>query len=101
MTHSMSQDPYLPVLNQFARGVWGNPGAVLKQHPGGFQFIDLGPYFKAFQSFFAGVRLKDKLLVRNEYRIALQGLEEYIFEGGAFVVGQPGIGESWTTFGTP
>jgi len=92
----MSQDVYLPVLNRFAREVWDNPGAVLKQHPGGFQFIDLGPYFDAFQSFFAGVVLNDKLLVKDEYRLALQALEEDIYKRGAYVVGQSGIGESWT-----
>ncbi|KAI9568825.1 hypothetical protein HD554DRAFT_2171964 [Boletus coccyginus] len=90
----MSQDPYLPVLNQFACKVWGNPGAVLKQHPGGFQFIDLGPYFDAFRSLFAGVALPDKLLVRDEYRIALQALEEDRYKQGAYVVGQPGIGKT-------
>ncbi|KAI9570244.1 hypothetical protein HD554DRAFT_395897 [Boletus coccyginus] len=43
---------YLPVMNQFARAVWGNSDlreAVLKQHPGGFQFIDLGPCFAALR----------------------------------------------------
>ncbi|KAI9573181.1 hypothetical protein HD554DRAFT_2310957 [Boletus coccyginus] len=91
-----SQDRHRPVLNQFAGEVWGNPGAILKQHPGGFQFIDLGPYFKAFRSFFAGVSLKDKILVRDEYRTALQALkEDQLYEGGAYVVGQPGIGKTF------
>jgi len=97
----MSQNPYLHVLNQFAGEVWGNPGAVLKQHPGGFWFIDLGQYFAAFRSFFAGALVHDKLLVMEEYRIASQALEEDIYKQGTFVVGQPGIGESWTTFGAP
>ncbi|KAI9568810.1 hypothetical protein HD554DRAFT_2021674 [Boletus coccyginus] len=87
----MSQDDDLLVLNQFTREIWGNPGAVLKQHPGGFQFIDLGPYFDAFQSLFAGVALHDKLLVRDEYRIALQALEEDTYKRGAYVIGPPGI----------
>ncbi|KAI9572491.1 hypothetical protein HD554DRAFT_2168146 [Boletus coccyginus] len=94
-----SQDRYRPVLNQFSDDVWGNPGAVLKQHPGGFQFIDLGPYFDAFQSLFGGVALHRKLLVRDEYRIALQALDEDTYEGGAYVVGQPGIGASLTLSG--
>ncbi|KAI9572496.1 hypothetical protein HD554DRAFT_1546856 [Boletus coccyginus] len=89
-----SQDRYRPLLTRFAREVWGNPGAVLQQHLGGFQFIDLGAYFDAFQSFFAGVQLRDKLLVREEYRIALKALEEDTYKGGAYVVGQPGIGKT-------
>jgi len=81
--------------------VWGNSQAVLKQHPGGFEFIDLGAYFPAFQSFFAGKLIHDKLLVRNEYRMTLEALETNTYKAGAYVTGQPGIGESRTTFGAP
>jgi len=50
--------------------VWGNSKDVLKQHPGGLEFIDLGEYFPTFHYLFAGKVVHDKLLVRNEYRIA-------------------------------
>jgi len=101
MISRTSRDPDLDALKDFARIVWGNSEAVLKQHPEGFEFIDLGAYFPAFQSFFAGILVCDKLLVRNEYRMASEALEANRYKTGAFVTGQPGIGESRTTFGAP
>lgn len=86
-------------LGRFAGIVWGNPQAVLKKHPEGFEYIDLSGYLKAFRTFFAGMVTHDKLLVTNEYRIALQELQGDAYQAGACVVGQPGIGESQTTFG--
>lgn len=99
MIPTTSRDLDLDTLKNFARMVWGNSQAVLKQHPEGFEFIDLGAYFPAFRSFFAGILVHDKLLVRNEYRMALEALEANRYKAGAYVTGQPGIGESRTTFG--
>jgi hypothetical protein len=96
-----TQDEYLPALNQFAGMIWGNSQTVLKQHPDGFQFIDLGGFFDAFHSFFAGIVTHDKLFVRNEYLVAKQELETATYQRGAYVTGQPGIGTSWTTFVAP
>jgi len=96
---STSRDPDLDALKDFAHTVWGNSQAVLRRHPEGFEFVDLGAYFPAFQSFFAGILVHDKLLVRNEYRMALKALEADRYKAGAYVTGQPGIGESRTTFG--
>lgn len=81
-------------LNRFAGMVWGNSQAVLKQHPEGFEFIDLSGYFKAFRAFFAGMVTHNKLLVTHEYRVALQELQGDVYQSGACVLGQPGIGES-------
>jgi hypothetical protein len=81
--------------------VWGNSQTVLKQHPDGFQFIDLCGFFRAFHSFSAGIVTHDKLLVRNEYLVAKQALETATYRRGAYVTGQPGIGTSWTTFVAP
>jgi len=92
-------DSHRNALNEFARIVWGNSQAVLKQHPGGFEFIDLGAYFPAFRSLFAGMLVHDKLLVTNEYRVASQALEADAYKPGVYVLGQPGIGESRTTLG--
>ncbi|KAI9462208.1 hypothetical protein HD554DRAFT_2289333 [Boletus coccyginus] len=91
---STSQNPHLDALNEFAQLVWGNSQAVLKRHPRGFEFIDLGGYLPAFRSFFARVVVHDKLLVRNEYRVALQALETNSYEAGVYVTGQPGIGKT-------
>ncbi|KAI9568071.1 hypothetical protein HD554DRAFT_2172794 [Boletus coccyginus] len=55
--------------------VWGNSQAVLKQHP-------------------KGIVVHDKLLVRDEYRIASQKLESNAYKAGAYITGQPGIGET-------
>ena len=96
-----TQDRYLPALNEFAGMVWGNPQTVLKHHPNGFQFIDLGEFFVAFHSFFAGTVTHNKLLVRDEYLVAKQELETATYQNGAYVTGQPGIGKSWMTFVAP
>lgn len=39
------------------------------------------------------------MLVRDEYRTALQTLDTDSYRREAFVIGQRGIGKSWTTFG--
>ena len=96
-----SRDKHLPALNQFAGMVWGNSQTVLKHHPDGFQFIDLDGFFDAFHSLFAGIVTHDKLLVRDEYLVAKQDLETAMYQRGAYVTGQPGIGKSWTTSVAP
>ena len=96
-----TQNEHLPALKRFTAMVWGNPQTVLKHHPDGFQFIDLGQFFDAFRSFFAGIVRHEKLLVRNEYLIAKQELETATYESGAYVTGQPGIGQSSMTFVAP
>ena len=45
-----SQDDYHHDLNQFACMIWGDSQAVIKQHPQGFQLIDLCGYLDAIQS---------------------------------------------------
>jgi hypothetical protein len=93
---SQDKDKLLHDLNQFASTVWGNPHAVLKYHPGGFEFIDLGGSLDAFQALFGNMLIHDKLLVRHEYRVAYHALQTDVYRGGAYVSGQPGIGTSST-----
>ena len=79
-------------LDQFSRAVWGNPKAVLRRS-GDIEFIDLGGY-PAFLGLLVGAVWYDKILVREEYRIALQTLETERYSRGAYVTGQPGIGNA-------
>lgn len=79
-------------FNLFASTVWGNPNAIL-EHSGDIEFINLKPY-PALQSLFIGTRWSDKILVREEYRIALHALETETYYRGAYVTGQPGIGKT-------
>ena len=79
-------------LDKFAQVVWGNPQAVLRRS-GDMEFIDLKGY-PAFRQLFAGAASYDKILVREEYRIALRALETKMYYRGAYVTGQPGIGKA-------
>ncbi|KAF8124886.1 hypothetical protein EV363DRAFT_1402856 [Boletus edulis] len=82
-------------LSRFAHMVWCTPQAISKRHsdPGGFEYIDLGGCLVGFQVLFGGA-VEEKLLVRDEYRIAAQELQTDRYHRGAYVTGQPGIGKS-------
>lgn len=90
---------FLPILNQFAHTVWGNPQALLRQLPQGAEFIDLSEYSEVFERLFAGILTNYKILIRNEYRAALRELQTNKYRRGAYVTGQPGIGMSQITLG--
>ena len=79
-------------LDRFSRAVWGNPQAVLRRS-GDIEFIDLKDY-PAFRQLFGGAVSYDKILVREEYHIALRALETKMYYRGAYVTGQPGIGKA-------
>ncbi|KAF8132280.1 hypothetical protein EV363DRAFT_1295804 [Boletus edulis] len=73
--------------------VWDKPQAISKAHPQGFEFICLKGYLKGFQALF-GAAVEENILVRDEYRIAIQDLQKHEYRRGAYVTGQPGIGKS-------
>ena len=88
-------------LNVFASTVWGNAEAVLKQgNPIGVDYVDITQYMDAFE-FLLGPAIPyyRKILIREEYRIALDALETKLaYRQAAYVTGQPGIGKSQVTF---
>ena len=83
----------LDQLGLFAKSVWGNPNTVLKKF-GDIQFIDLEGYHPVFQQLFPGALSYDKILVREEYHLALKQLEGERYLRGAYVTGQPGTGKA-------
>ncbi|KAF8431481.1 hypothetical protein L210DRAFT_1058369 [Boletus edulis BED1] len=80
-------------LNCFPRMVWNKPQAISELHSQGFEFIYLKGYLKGFQALFGGA-VEEKILVRDEYRIAIQESQKDEYYRGAYVTGQPGIGKS-------
>jgi hypothetical protein len=91
---SILEESVLFKLQEFTQVVWGNSNHVLLTHPDlNVEYINLGMYFKAFQRLFpTAVVFHDKILVRQEYRDALQALKGHKYQRGAYVTGQPGIG---------
>ena len=81
-------------LQEFTNAVWGRSDHVLFTDPDlNAEYINLGRYFRAFQRLFpTAVIYHDKILVRQEYRDALQALKGPRYHRGAYVTGQPGIG---------
>ncbi|KAH7886431.1 hypothetical protein F5I97DRAFT_1928284 [Phlebopus sp. FC_14] len=60
------------------------------------QCLDFGEHSAAVQLLCGGLWRGGKILVRTEYREALQALEEeQVYRKGAYVVGQPGIGKTY------
>ena len=95
MTESPYPENIHEQLSQFSRAVWGNSGAVLRRS-GDIEFIDLEGY-PALRELFTGGLFKlyyYKILVREEYHTALQALETEMYDTGAYVTGQPGIGKA-------
>lgn len=92
---------HLAALNRFAHAVWDKPQALLRPlGPQGVEFIDLSEFFLAFRYLTSGILRNDRILVRDEYRAALPVLQtDSIYQNGAYVTGQPGIGESQTMLG--
>ncbi|KAF8441700.1 hypothetical protein L210DRAFT_3644942 [Boletus edulis BED1] len=82
-------------LNRFTSIIWHNgTQAVLRRHdPERFEYIDLEGYLDSFQFIF-GPTIVAKILVRDEYRTALQDLQTDAYDRGAYVTGQPGIGKT-------
>lgn len=90
----MQELPDLSDLNRFANRVWGIPEALIRRLPqGATEFIDLGEYFEAFTRLSSNIIRHEKILVREEYRTALQALQKDEYQGGVYLTGQPGIGE--------
>ena len=87
-------------LNSFASAVWGNTQAVLKRdRTTGVHYIDLTAYHDAFEFLLGSAFQHVKILVRDEYRIALHELEtSNTYRRGAYVTGQPGIGKLYCKF---
>ncbi|KAF8552965.1 hypothetical protein OG21DRAFT_1485803 [Imleria badia] len=84
-------------LKSFAEAVWGNAQAFLKQdHTTGAEYIDMTEHPHAFKVLLGpAVRHQAKILVREEYRIALHELETNdTYRYGAYITGQPGIGKT-------
>lgn len=88
------------LLNKFSRMAWGHPGFLFRYlddaSTGPIEFIDLGEYFLAFQALFAGILDHPRVLVRDEYRTALDALQGDEYYRGACVIGHSGIGKSCT-----
>ncbi|KAF8555624.1 hypothetical protein OG21DRAFT_846630 [Imleria badia] len=84
------------LLNKFSRAAWGHPKYLFKNLDASSEFIDLGEYFLAFQALFRGIVQHPRILVRDEYRVALDALQGVKYYRGAYVIGHPGIGKSWT-----
>ncbi|KAF8133329.1 hypothetical protein EV363DRAFT_1397562 [Boletus edulis] len=81
-------------LKTFAKTVWGRPGAISKHHDAeGFEYIDLGRWLGAFQTIF-GAAIEENILVRDEYRTAVQELQTDRYSRGAYVTGQSGTGKT-------
>ncbi|KAF8347713.1 hypothetical protein F5887DRAFT_953802 [Amanita rubescens] len=80
-------------LTEFSKTVWGKPGALLKSS-GDIEYIDLEGH-EVFRALFAGELNGGKILVRDEYRAALEELEKDTYRRGAYVTGQPGIGKTY------
>ncbi|KAF8435631.1 hypothetical protein L210DRAFT_3550214 [Boletus edulis BED1] len=80
-------------LSRFAHMVWVKPQAISKRHSEGFEYIDLKGCLTGFKALFGGA-VVEKILVRDEYRIAAQELQTDRYHRGAYVTGQPGIGKS-------
>ncbi|KAF8557321.1 hypothetical protein OG21DRAFT_349393 [Imleria badia] len=80
-------------LKSFASSVWGN--AQEQDHTTGVEYIDLTSYIDAFELLFGSAVKGAKILVREEYRIALHELETNdTYCHGAYITGQPGIGKT-------
>ena len=79
---------------------WGHPGFLFRYlddaSTGPIEFIDLGEYFLAFQALFAGILDHPRVLVRDEYRTALDASQGDEYYRGACVIGHSGIGKSCT-----
>ncbi|KAF8552150.1 hypothetical protein OG21DRAFT_1486446 [Imleria badia] len=87
------------LLNKFSRTAWGHPKFLFKtldaSSTGVFEFIDLGEYFTVFRVLFAGIVRHPRILVRDEYRVALDALQgNKAYDSGAYVIGHPGIGKT-------
>jgi hypothetical protein len=92
------------LLNKFSRAAWGHPKFHVKTLDaptvaGVVEFIDLGEYFLPFQALFGGIVHHPRILIRDEYRVALDTLQgDKCYNHGAYVTGHPGIGKSRTKF---
>ena len=89
------EDNIITQLQEFTGAVWDRSDHVLLMHPSlNVEYINLDRYLGAFQRLFPNaVIFHDKILIRQEYRDALEALKgrsEYL--RGAYVTGQPGIG---------
>ena len=84
------------LLSKISRHAWGHPELFLKNGTfpdiGDIEYVDLSKYLPAVDICSSGPELS-LVLVRDEYRLALQALQRPTYARGAYVTGQPGIGK--------
>lgn len=66
---------------------------------GVIKLINLGEYFPAFRALFIGIGKHPEILVRDEYRTALDALQGDEYYRGAYVMGHRSIGSLAQEFG--
>lgn len=80
------------LLSAFSHEAWGHSERFLNKgtlpDAGDVEFVDLGEYLPSVRFCFCGTHF-DRILVRDEYRVALEALQQ---PKDAYVTGQPGIG---------
>ena len=87
----------LSLLKSFKLAVWGDKSIFKKEFTHGsctIEYLDFAEHHEAVQSFCPTV-FSDKLVVFEEYRVAVFRLKEKdaFYRTGACIIGQPGIGE--------
>ena len=85
------------LLSEISRQAWGHPELFLKNETfpdvGNTEHVDLGRYLPAVDRCFSGPELS-LVLVRNEYRLALQLLRRSLYTRGAYTIaGRSSIGK--------
>ena len=90
------------LLSEFSRQAWGHPELFLKNGTvpdvGDIEYVDLGKFLPSIRKCIGGTTL-GHVMVRDEYRVALEALQQPPYARGAYVTGQPGIGKYRTMCG--
>ena len=90
------------LVSEISRQAWGHPELFFKQQTfpdvGNIEYVDLGKYLSSIRLCIGEVNL-GHVIVRDEYRIALEALQQPLYARGAYVTGQPGIGKYRTMCG--
>lgn len=92
----------LDALQIFANAAWHNPSAFRRTHHSStsrdVEYLHLQEHSIALRYVF-GTTLAgyNKILVRDEYRQALQALQaDSVYKQGMYIIGQPGIGKTFS-----
>ncbi|KAF9230645.1 hypothetical protein BU15DRAFT_83374 [Melanogaster broomeanus] len=102
-TRSNRSPPALDLheVEGFRFAVWGNNDVFKRSQtidvdkkPYSFHWLNFDKHFPAFDTLCPLIKSKP-MIVRNEYRLAMETLEGEDYQGGAVVVGQPGIGKTF------